>query len=161
VKGRGNARWRFVPVLWPVLGGAWGAWVGLGDFFQLPHNADSFGSFFASAYLVWFAAIGLVAGAALAVLIGGSIEWLLRRFGLGMLAAFGVASLASGLALWQVAELVREHYPGLRVARPADSRRGEATRTPERADRGSNPYPCSGPPPAKAGERATWDAECR
>ena len=105
---------RAVRVLWAVLGGVWGAWLGFGGYFRLPHNADTFGTMIAAGFFGLFAFIGLFLGLAAGALIGGSVEKALRRSGAGSVAALGVATLMNAVVLWQIGRLVQAQFPGLR-----------------------------------------------
>jgi len=152
-------RW-VVRISWSLLGGVWGAWVGFGGYFQLPQNADSFGSLFASGFFVLLACVGFLAGAVLAVVIGGLVEGLLRRLGVGVAGAIGVATLMSAMILWQTAGFVQAKFPGLRP--PA------AVNPHQRSDFGGQSTTelprrntCSDPPPTNPAERVSWDSECR
>ena len=150
---RGNwAAWA-VRVSWPVLAGAWGAWIGAQGYLALPHNADSFASMFALAFFSAFALIGFGAGILLGALVGGLAEMLLRRLGAASAVALGVATLLTVLACWQVAVVVKARYPGFRrpvVGSPA---------TP--VARPPTENPCARPPPENPRDRSLWDSECR
>jgi len=158
---RENPYWWFVRILWPLLGGAWGAWLGFRGYFGISFNADTLAPIFVAGFYVFFTLIGLLAGAASAALIGGSVESLLRRFGAGIVASLSVATLINALALWQLGDFVQAKYPGLRADSDAKPRRSNATGAPTPADKGSYQKPCSAPPPTDTRERAHWDAECR
>jgi hypothetical protein len=158
---RESPYWWSIRILWPLLGGAWGAWLGFGGYLRLPHNADSFGTLFASGFFVFFAGVGLFAGAASAALIGGSVELLLRRLGAGIVAALSVATLVNALALWQITDFIQTKYPGLRAESAAQPHRSEAAGALTPADKGSYQKPCSESPPTDTRARASWDAECR
>lgn len=151
----------FIHVSWPLLGGIWGAWLGFGGYFQLPHNADSFGTFFASGFFIFFAGVGLFAGAALGALIGGLVEWFVRRSGAGIVATLSVATLVNMLALWQISNFVQAKYPGLRADNETKTHRSNRTKVLTPADKGSQQNLCSGPVPTNTRERASWDTECR
>jgi len=157
-------------VSWPVLGGAWGAWLGFGGYLRLPPNADSFGSMLALGFFVFFAVIGLLAGAVAGALIGGSVEAVLQRSGAGIAAAIVVATVLNVLALWQIAGFVQAKYPGLRSQAAAASDGAGAAAGRAAAVRGSaNPVPepsrknscAEPPPPPQSRERAAWESECR
>ena len=105
---------RSVRVSWAALGGVWGAWLGFGGYFRLPHNADTFGTMIAAGFFGLFAFIGLFLGLAAGALIGGSVEKALRRSGAGPVAALGVATLMNAAVLWQIGRLVKAQFPGLR-----------------------------------------------
>ncbi len=109
----GNAFWRAVRISWPVLGGAWGAWIGFGGYLGIAPNADSFAMVFAMGFYVVFAVVGLLAGIAIGGLTGGVVEWLLRRVGVGLVGALIVATVVNALVLWQIAGFVQARYPGL------------------------------------------------
>ncbi len=109
----GNAFWRAVRISWPVLGGAWGAWIGFGGYLGVAPNADSFAMLFAMGFYAVFAVVGLLAGVAIGGLTGGMVEWLLRRVGMGIAGALIVATVVNALVLWQVAGFVQARYPGL------------------------------------------------
>lgn len=160
---RESPYWWFARVLWPLLGGAWVAWVWLlGAFHHLPNmSGDTFAPLFVWGFFVFFAGVGLFAGAASATVIGSSIEWLLRRIGIGIIAAISVATLVNVLALWQITDFLQTKYPGLRTERAVKPHRGKATGALTPADKGSYQKPCSAPPPTDTRERASWDAECR
>jgi len=142
-----------VRISWPLLGGVLGAWQGFGGYLRLPASADSFANLLASGFFGVFAWLGLFAGMGLGALIGGSVEKLLRRFGVGIASALGVATVLNALALWQIAGVVQARYPGLRppAARPA---------VPS-----TNSLPsgnaCAHPLVMNARERADWELECR
>ena len=153
-------RW-FVRASWPLLGGAWGAWVGLGGYFQLPHNADSFATLLASGVFVFFALAGLFVGALSGAFIGGFVEWLLRRTGAGIVAALSVATVVNALALWQIGDYIQAKYPGLRAYSEIKPHRSNPPGALNPADKRSVQKPCSAPRPTDPGERASWDAECR
>lgn len=157
---RQNPYW-FVRVSWLLLGGAWGAWLGFGGYFRLPHNADSFGTLFASGFFVFFAGAGLFAGAASGALIGGLVEWLLRRSGAGILAALSVATLVNVLVLWQIGDFVHAKYPGLRTGSGTKPYRSNATGAPTPAGKASYQKPCSAPLPTDTRERTNQETECR
>ncbi|RFC37054.1 MAG: hypothetical protein DID92_2727743362 [Candidatus Nitrotoga sp. SPKER] len=160
MKGQKPYGW-YVRVSWPLLGGMWGAWLGFGSYFHLPHNANSFGTFFASGFFIFFAGVGLVAGAALGALIGGLAEWLLRRSGAGIVAALSVATLVNMLTLWQISDFVQAKYPGLRADSGTKTHHSNKTGAFTPSDKGSQQKPCSGPVPTNTRERANWDTECR
>ena len=150
--------------LWPLVGGAWGAWVGFqGIFQQFAHqmNRDTAAPVFVWGFFVLFAGVGLFAGAASATAIGGSIEWLLRRIGIGTIAAISVAMLVNVLALWQITNFLQAKYPGLRAERADKPHPDNATGAIAPVDQGSYQKPCLAPRPTDARERASWDAECR
>jgi len=109
----GNAFWRAVRISWPVLGGAWGAWIGFGGYLGVAPNADSFAMVFAMGFYGVFAVVGLLAGIAIGGLTGGLVEWLLRRVGVGIAGALIVATVVNALVLWQIAGFVQARYPGL------------------------------------------------
>jgi len=111
----GNAFWRAVRISWPVLGGAWGAWIGFGGYLGIAPNADSVAMVFVLGFYCVFALAGLLAGIALGGLTGGVVEWLLRRVGMGIAAALIVATVVNALVLWQVAGFVQSKYPGLKA----------------------------------------------
>jgi len=156
-----NPYWWSIRVSWPLLGGAWGAWLGFGGYFRLPHNADSFGMLFASGFYVFFAGVGLFAGAASGALVGGLVEWFLLRSGAGTVAALSVATLVNALALWQIGDFVQAKYPGLHADSRVNPQRSNATGTRPPDDKVFYQNPCSAPPPTDTRERASWDAECR
>ena len=105
---------RSVRVSWAALGGVWGAWLGFGGYFRLPHNADSFGTMIAAGFFGLFAFIGLFLGVAAGALIGGLVEKALRRAGAGPVATLGVATLVNAVVLWQLGRWVQVQFPGLR-----------------------------------------------
>jgi len=111
----GNAFWRAVRISWPVLGGAWGAWIGFGGYLGIAPNADSVAMVFVLGFYCVFALAGLLAGIALGGLTGGVVEWLLRRVGMGIAAALIVATVVNALVLWQVAGFVQSKYTGLKA----------------------------------------------
>jgi hypothetical protein len=151
----------FVRSIWLLLGGAWGAWLGFGGYFRLPHNTNGFGTFVASGYFVVFAALGFLAGAASAALFGGLTEWFLRRCGQAGAAALSVATLATALLLWQISDVVQARYPGLRASAVTQPQRNTPAAAIRPVDKMSHPNPCSNPRPTEARDRASWDAECR
>jgi hypothetical protein len=99
---------------WPVLGGVWGSWLGFRGYLRLPDNVDSFGTMLAAAYFGFFALGCLLLGVASGALIGGSVERLLRRTGVGVIAAMTVATLVNAIALWQLDQWVQARFPGMR-----------------------------------------------
>ena len=153
---------RLTRVLWSVLAGAWGAWVGFqGLFSQLPHlNADSAAPLFVWMTFGLFGLIGLFVGALLGGLIGRCADGLLRRLGAGIGAALVMASLLTAVVIWQVTGFVQHRYPGLRAP---TVRQDTRTVTPP-ADPSNTAHrknPCQASPPTDARERAAWDLECR
>ena len=138
---------------WPLLGGAWGAWLGFGGYLRLPHNADSLAMVFAAGFFGLFAWIGLLAGMAAGALMGALLETLLRRCHIGAVAAVSLATLANAMLLWQIAALVLTSFPGLRP--PTVEQRVPATTQPVRQD------PCAKQPPEHTQEHAQWALECR
>jgi hypothetical protein len=124
-------------------------------------NRDTVAPIFVWGFFAFLAGVGLFAGAASAIAIGGSIEWLLRRIGIGIIAALSVATLVNVLALWQITDFLQTKYPGLRAGRAEKPHRGKATGAIAPADKGSYQKPCLAPPPTDTRERASWDAECR
>jgi hypothetical protein len=124
-------------------------------------SGDTFAPLFAWGFFAFFAGVGLLAGAASAAIIGGSIEWLLRRMGIGIIAAISAATLVSVLALWQITEFLLTKYPGLRVEEKVAPHRSKAAVTPAPSEKDSYQSPCTAPPPTDTKERASWDAECR
>ena len=150
---------RLTRVLWSVLAGAWGAWVGFqGLFSQLPHlHADSAAPLFVWMTFGLFGLIGLFVGALLGGLTGRCADWLLRRLGAGNGAALVVASLLTGLVVWQVTGFVQHRYPGLRA--PSGTPAVTPPTGPSDAAPGQNP--CQASPPTDARDRAAWDLECR
>jgi predicted lipid-binding transport protein (Tim44 family) len=149
----GSALCWFIRLSWPVLGGAWGAWVGFGGYLRLLRNADSFAMVFALGFFGLFAWIGLIAGMACGALIGGLFEMLLRRFGAEAIAAVSMATLANALMLGLIAALVHTSFPGLRP--PAIKTPLPATASP------ATPNACANPPPEHSSERKSWELECR
>jgi len=161
---RDSPYWWFTRVMGPLIGGAWGAWVGFQGLFQhsVPHmSGDTAAPIFIWGMFVFFAGVGLFVGAASATVIGRSIEWLLRRIGIGIFPAIGVATLVNVVALWQLTDFVQTKYPGLRAERAEKFHRSKATGEIAPADKGSSEKPCLGPPPTNTRERASWDNECR
>jgi hypothetical protein len=158
---RESPYWWVVRILWPLLGGAWGAWLGFRGNFRVHLNADTFAPVFVLGFYALFALIGLIAGAALCALIGGLVERLLRYFGVGIVAALSVATLVNVLALWQIGDFVQAKYPGLRAERAAKPHRSNAPGKLAPADKGSYQNPCSEPPPTDTKAREIWDSECR
>jgi hypothetical protein len=158
---RESPYWWVVRILWPLLGGSWGAWLGFRGYFRVHLNADTFAPVFVLGFYAFFVLIGLIAGAALCALIGGLVERLLRYFGVGIVAAFSVATLVNVLALWQIGDFVQAKYPGLRAEKAAKPHRSNAPRELAPADKGSYQNPCSEPPPTDTKEREIWDSECR
>jgi hypothetical protein len=155
--------WWIVLIFWPLLGGAWGAWVLFrGPYSRLSHiNTDTFAPVFVWAFAVFFALVGLIAGAAICALIGGLVEWLRRRFGIASIAAIGVATLVNVLTLGQIGDFLQAKYPGLRAESATKQHRSNAPGKFAPADKGSYRNPCIEPPPTDTKERAIWDAECR
>jgi hypothetical protein len=148
-------------ILWPLFGGAWGAWLGFRGYFWVHLNADTFAPVFVLGVYAFLALIGLIAGAASCALIGGLVEKLLRYFGVGIVAALSVATLVNVLALWQLGDFVQAKYPGLRAERAAKPHRSNAPRELAPTDKDSYQNPCSEPPPTDTKEREIWDSECR
>ncbi len=160
---RESPYWWFARILWPLLGGAWVAWVWLlGAFHNLPAmGGDSFAPLIVWGFFVFFAGVGLFAGAVSATVIGGAIEWLLRRIGVGIIAAISVATLVNVLALWQITDFIQTKYPSLRAESATKQYRSNDPGQFAPADKGAYRSPCSEPPPTVAKERELWDAECR
>jgi hypothetical protein len=158
---RESTYWWVVRILWPLLGGTWGAWLGFRGYFRVYLNADTFAPVFVLGFYMFLGLIGLIAGAASCALIGGLVEKLLRYFGVGIVAALSVATLVNVLALWQIGDFVQAKYPGLSAERAAKPHRNNAPGDLAPADKGSYQNPCSEPPPTDTKERAIWDAECR
>jgi hypothetical protein len=148
-----NHFWWAIRISWPLLGGVWGTWLGLGGYLGLPHNADSFAMFFAFGFFTIFSLVGLFSGMALGALIGGLIQRLLRLFGTGIAGAVSIATLLNALVLWQIVGLVQEKFPGLRPPAASTPVSTSTIHPPEN--------PCTRRPPENAKERAIWDAECR
>lgn len=160
---RASPRWWFARVLWPLFGGAWVAWVWLlGAFHHLPNmSGDTFAPVAVWGFFVFFSGVGLFVGAASATVIGVSTEWLLRRIGIGVVAAISVATLVNVLVLWQITDFLQTKYLGLRAERAVNPHRSKAAVTLAPADKGFYQKPCFAPPPTDTRERASWDAECR
>jgi hypothetical protein len=159
---------RVLRISWPLLGGAWGAWLGFGGYLAISHNADSFGSVLALGFFAVFALVGLAAGAACGALIGGLVDAVMLRSGVGTAGAVITATLVNALALWQIADLVQARYPGLRADGPAKHLQGNpGARSPAAATPGSSTpgtssrTSCAEPPPTQPKERGIWDFECR
>jgi len=153
---------RLTRVLWSVLAGAWGAWVGFqGLFSQLPHlNADSAAPLFVWMTFGLFGLIGLFVGALLGGLIGRCADGLLRRLGAGIGAALVMASLLTAVVIWQVTGFVQHRYPGLRA--PTVTQDTPAVTPPKGpSDAARSQNPCQASPPTDARDRAAWDLECR
>lgn len=165
----GSPYWWAIRVSWPLLGGAWGVWLGFGGYLRLPQNADSFATLVALVFFSVFAWVGLFAGMASGALIGGLAETLLRRFGAGIAGALIVATLVNALVLWQIAGVIEAKYPGLRSADTARPHPGSPAGM--RSPAGDRPVPstaglpsrysCANPPPAQSRERELWNSECR
>jgi len=153
--------WWIARIVWPILGGAYGAWLGFRGYFRVHLNADTFAPVFVLGFYAFFALIGLIAGAALCALIGGLVDRLLRYFGVGIVAALSVATLVNVLALWQIGDFVQAKYPGLRAEGAAKPHRSNAPGERAPADKDSYQNPCSEPPPTDTKEREIWDSECR
>ncbi len=154
----------FTRILWPLAGGAWGAWVGfqgISRHFVTEVNRDSFALIFVLGFFALFAVVGFFVGAVSAVTVGGCIEWLLRRIGIGIVAAIGVASLVNALTLWQMTELLQSKYHGLSATNVQRPQRALTNGEIAPVDKGAHEKPCSALPPTAAKERAMWDAECR
>jgi hypothetical protein len=100
-------------IAWPLLGGAWGAWMGFGGYFGLNANSDSFGSMVALGFFGTFAALGLLAGAAVGAGVGGLVNALARRIGVGIVAAALLSTAVSGVTLWALGSEVQRQFPGL------------------------------------------------
>ncbi len=160
---RESPYWWIIRILWPLLGGAWGAWVLFrGPYSRLSHmNADTFAPAVVWVFTVFSALVGLIAGAAICALIGGLVEWLRRRFGIAIIAAIGVATLVNVLTLWQIGDYLQAKYPGLRAENLSRHHRRNAPEKIAPADNGSYRNPCLDPPPTDSKERALWNAECR
>ncbi len=151
-----------VRISWPLLGGAWGAWLGYRGYVHLPsYNADSAGSLLVSVFFLFFAVVGLFAGAASGALIGGLVEWFLRRSGARIVTALSVATLVNALVLWQIVDFIQVKYPGLRANSSINSHRSNETEALIPADKSSYQMTCSSPRPIDPKERVSWDAECR
>lgn len=149
----GNRFWRAVRISWPVLGGAWGAWLGFEGYFRVTPNADSFAMVFVLGFYGLFALAGLFAGMTSAALIGGAVEWLLRRVGVGLAGAVSMATVVSALAVWQLSVVVQAKYPGL-VPPAAKS----VVSSPAKSSPANS---CARMPPENSKERGIWDSECR
>lgn len=104
----------FVRASWPVLAGAWGAWLGAQGYRGLPHNADSFASMFALAFFGVFALVGLGVGALTGAWVGRLAEKLVRRLGVAPAIALALATVVVAVACWSIGEAVQAKYPGLR-----------------------------------------------
>lgn len=153
--------WWVGRILWPLLGGAWGAWLGFRRYFWVHLNADTFAPVFVLGIYAFLALIGLVAGAISCALIGGLVKKLLRYFGVGIITALSVATLVNVLALWQVGNFVQTKYPGLDAERAAKPLRSYAPKEPAPTDKDSYQNPCSEPPPTDTKAREMWELECR
>ncbi len=160
---RESPYWWIVLIFWPLLGGAWGAWVLFrGPYSRMSHmNTDTFAPVVVWVFAVFLAFVGLIAGAAICALIGGLVEWLRRRFGIAIIAAIGVATLVNVLTLWQIGDFLQAKYPGLRAETAAKPHRSNPPGELAPADQGSYQNACSEPPPTDTKERAIWDSECR
>jgi predicted lipid-binding transport protein (Tim44 family) len=148
-----NRFWWTIRISWPLLGGAWGAWLGFGGYLGLPRNADSFATLFALGFYSLFAWAGLLVGVASGAMIGGLFERLLQRFGAGTAGAVSVATVLNAIVLWQIVGFVQTTYPGLRppaAERPVTATTGIASQNA-----------CARQPPANSGERERWNSECR
>ncbi len=150
-----------VRIVWLLLGGACGAWLGFSGYFRVRLNADSFAPVFVLGFYAFFALIGLIAGAALCALIGGLVEKLLRYIGVGIVAALGVATLVNVLAVWQIGGLVQTKYPELSADRAVQLHRSNAPGELAPADKSSYQNPCSESPPTDIKKREIWNSECR
>jgi hypothetical protein len=157
---------RLAHTAWPVVGGAWGAWLGLGGYFGLARNADSFGSFFASGYFLVFGLIGLISGALAATALGRWFEALLLRTGLASAAALLAASVLTALLLWQAGDWLHTRFPGLRAESPRNLHpTGQRSdRTPAQAappaSGAASTSTCAVEPPKQSAQRNLWEAEC-
>lgn len=154
----------FTRIVWPLSGGAWGAWVGfqgISRHFLTEVNRDSFALVFVLGFYALFAVVGFFVGAVSAVTVGGCIKWLLRRVGIGIVAAIGAASLLNVLTLWQITDFLQTKYPGLRSTDLQHPHRALTNGEIVPAGKGAHEKPCSASPPTAANERANWEAECR
>lgn len=160
---RSSPYWWIILILWPLLGGAWGAWVLFrGPYSRMSHmSVDSFAPVFVWGFAIFFALVGMIAGAAICALVGGLVEWLRRRFGIAIIAAIGIATLVNVLTLWQIGDFLQAKYPGLRAESATRKHRSNAPGKFAPPDKGSYRNPCLDPPPTGTKERALWDAECR
>lgn len=160
---RKSLYWWIIRVLWPLLGGAWGTWVLFrGPYSRMSHmNADSFAPAFVWVFAVFLALVGLIAGAAICALIGVLVDWLRRRFGIAIIAAIAVVTLANVLTLWQIGNFLQYKFPGFRAENVTKHHRKNAPEKVAPADKGSYRNPCLDPPPTDTKELAIWNAECR
>jgi NhaP-type Na+/H+ or K+/H+ antiporter len=152
---------RLVRVCWPLFGGAWVAWLVVQRLLEMRWNGDSFGSLAYLMFGIFLSIIVFIVGAAIAALLGRLVEWLMRRIGAAVAAAVTLATLVNVLAIWQIGELLQATSPALRATIAEKPTPGFARRAPPQADRDSRRATCRDPRPLKAGEAATWDAECR
>ena len=148
-----QTRW-LIRSLWPLLGGAWGAWLGAGGYFDLNFNGQGLAAVLVGGYFVAFAVLGLAVGAITGAVAGGATEFLLRRIGLGSAPSLLVASLACLGACFAVSDAVQTRYPGihppnLKTVVPA----------PQKTNQSANP--CLGKPPLEPRLRRAWELECR
>ncbi len=152
-----------VRLLWPALGGAWGAWVGFGPVLRyLPiTNHDTFAPFGLILFGLIFAMVGLLIGAYSAMLIGAAAERLLRFLGAGAVPALVMASALNGLAIWQMTAIFQANSTPTRPSGTVKPRRSTTPLTPTPAEQGSFKNACSDPRPADAWEGALWDTECK
>jgi hypothetical protein len=159
----GHPHWWFASLFCPLLGIAWVVWFWLPGMLQrLPHlGGDTFAPLFALGFFGFFALLGLAAGATSATLVGASIDWLLRRIGIGAIAAMVMATLVNLLALWQATDILQARYPGLRAGAVVKPASDKASRVPDPAGNGATANPCAISPPTDKKERANWEAECR
>jgi hypothetical protein len=99
---------------WPLLGGIWGALLGSVGMFQLPRNADSFGTLLAQGFFVFAGCVGFAGGCACGMCVGGLTEKMLQRLGVRAAAAVCVATIVNAVVLWQLAGFIQARYPGFR-----------------------------------------------
>jgi len=146
---RSSPYWWIILILWPLLGGAWGAWVLFrGPYSRMSHmSVDSFAPVFVWGFAIFFALVGMIAGAAICALVGGLVEWLRRRFGIAIIAAIGIATLVNVLTLWQIGDFLQVKYPGLRAESATRKHRSNAPGKFAPPDKGSYRNPCLDPPP--------------
>ena len=146
-----------IRALWPILAGLWGAWLGAGGYSHINFTGDSFAQIFVGGYFALFALIGLAVGALTGALAGGGTEWLLRRLGLGSIAALLGASLLCFWACQSLSAAVQIRYPGIQtpLMKNQDPSKPDIVPPPMMNN------PCLEKPPTDPHQRRAWEAECR
>ena len=155
-----KSHWWGIRILWFVLGGMWGGWLGYQPVSHyLPiTNHDTAGGLFVVIFGLIEALVGIVLGGYLCVMIGGLTELIMRRLRVGIVAALIVASLLNVLAAWQLTNYLQANYAGFQTVVEKKAKPNKAIYPPS----SSKPHSfCSDPRPTGDREGRTWDLECR